>query len=302
MKLSNDYSGYWETDEFEDLVARGLIGLYETKIKRQKKVPRCIRFDDESLARFRKMGCYFSPHDREFSVKFSDKDEEIVSSVQEIDMLNDGVPDRAVITFRPDIKEGSYLWGFYIEKLPGKPKAFNSDIHGDYFRITQLDFTKDSVWGGGTILVINKKGVIQSCYTSGLFLDPNTNRPRHIQKHRPVMDDGPGSCEDYYSVWGSITIQTYQDRRYLWNVRASDGEAKAVFGVYPEQIKSLFYARDLPQTGSGRKRPILHWVQAHQRRMQSGIEVDVEQYLRGTHEFVMNGTKFKIVNPLKEVK
>lgn len=40
----SEYSGYWETDEFEDLVARSLIGLYETKIKKSKKCPKIVRF------------------------------------------------------------------------------------------------------------------------------------------------------------------------------------------------------------------------------------------------------------------
>jgi hypothetical protein len=216
-------------------------------------------------------------------------------------MLNDGIPDRAVMNFRPnanDSQGGSYLYGFYLERLPHLPKPFKSDIGGKFYRITQLDFSNDYVHGSGTILVANREGKLQSCYLEGKFQDPGTGQVVYLKKHRPVQDK-PGYAEDYFTVWGSLTIQAYQDRRYMWNVRASEGIAKATFGVYEEQIKSLFYARELPATGTGRKRPILHWVQAHHRRMQNGTEYDVDKYLRGTHEFVMNGTNFKITNPIK---
>lgn len=99
--------------------------------------------------------------------------------------------------------------------------------------------------------------------------------------------------------WASAIIGFYQDRRHLWNVVANEGKAKATFGVHPEQIKSLFYARDLPMTETGRKRPILHWVNAHKRRIEKGYEVDIDKHLRGINEFVYQGTKFTITQPFK---
>ncbi len=41
---------------------------------------------------------------------------------------------------------------------------------------------------------------------------------------------------------------------------------------------------------------------AHQKRMKSGTDVDIDKYLRGTHEFVYNNTKFEITNPTKKTK
>jgi len=55
MESNREYNQYWETDEFEDLVARSLIGLYETKIKKEKRAPKCIRFDEDVFKRFRNM-------------------------------------------------------------------------------------------------------------------------------------------------------------------------------------------------------------------------------------------------------
>ena len=108
--------------------------------------------------------------------------------------------------------------------------------------------------------------------------------------------------ESIETVDSHVVIQNWNDRKTLWNVTANEGIAKATFGVYQDQIKSLFYSREMPMTETGRKRPILHWVAAHNRRIKSGIDVDIEKHLRGTNEFVYQGTKFIITNPLKRIK
>ena len=292
------YNEYWESEEFEDLVASSLIGLYETRIKKSKKVPRGIRFNEKVFKRFKNIGCYFTPHDRVCSV--SNDDDGALSFTQQIDIENDGLPDRAVFTTKVDNVDDAFLTSFYLERIPCLPKLWTSDIGGKFYRITQLFFGNNHVSADGTLLVIDKSGRIQSCYINDYDTDPTSGRVVHV-KSRPIMEEKLGSYCDYYSAWGSIAIQFYQDGRHLWNVKAYDGDSTATFGIYPEQIQSLFYARDLPQTGSGRKRPILHWVQAHQRRMRSGTEIDIEKYLRGTHEFVMGGTQFKITNPMKGI-
>jgi hypothetical protein len=118
-------------------------------------------------------------------------------------------------------------------------------------------------------------------------------------KQRIDGRDLTGKQRDFTTTSASSVIQFWQDRRYLWNVTAKEGIAKATFSVYPEQVKSLFYARDMPMTETGRKRPILHWVAAHNRRLKNGIDVDIDKHLRGINEFVYQGTKFVISRPLK---
>jgi hypothetical protein len=103
-----------------------------------------------------------------------------------------------------------------------------------------------------------------------------------------------------WSERGSVALFYWCDRVNMFNVMAEEGEAKALFGIYESQIKSLFYARKLPMTITGRKKPILHWVKAHQRRIREGIEIDIKKYLRGESDFVMNGTRFHIVSPQRD--
>lgn len=107
------------------------------------------------------------------------------------------------------------------------------------------------------------------------------------------------------TVWPSIVFNAWGDRHCLWQVRTTEEVAAGVptpltLGVSPEHVKSLFYARNLPVTETGRKRPILHWVKAHARRMAEGTDVDVRKHLRGITEFDMDGMHFQIVSPEKK--
>lgn len=107
----------------------------------------------------------------------------------------------------------------------------------------------------------------------------------------------------YYSA-GAISLLA--DRRYLWNIRTKEpmdpvGNAIIDFGVEEEMVKSLVFARDEPLTASGRKRPILHWVSAHKRRIKEKIDVDIRKYLRGITEFKIEGLNFEITSPAKAI-
>lgn len=104
----------------------------------------------------------------------------------------------------------------------------------------------------------------------------------------------------------SYVVCLHNDRRYFWDVTASeefwDGNpAKAHFSIDKEYVKSLFYARSLPMTQTGRLRPILHWVRSHQRRVKEGIDIDIAKHLRGIDAFSMHGVNFAISSPRKEI-
>ena len=291
------YSPYWETEEFEDLVTRGIIGLYETKIKPEKKGPKSCRFDQDLFLRVRNFGLYFPSNDRMCMVNASEGNNEKTSLIQNIDPFNDGFPDKAILSSSHD-KGSDYLWSFFIERVRDLPKPFQCKRNGKIYRVSQIFFGSEKVDGCGTYVIIDKNGDIESAHVVDQHYDRITGRNITISR-KPRMLEDTGAALDFYSLWTSVAIQFYQDRRHLWNVQAKEGIAKATFAVHPEQIKSLFYSRNLPLTETGRKRPILHWVKCHQRRMKEGTDVDIEKYLRGTNSFVFNGTKFEIINPLK---
>lgn len=95
------------------------------------------------------------------------------------------------------------------------------------------------------------------------------------------------------------------DQKYLWLVETEEETAikgifaKMRFGIEEPMVKSLFFAREMPLTDTGRKKPILHWVSEHKRRINNKIEIDISKYLRGTTDMVMENMRFKITSPLK---
>ena len=88
------------------------------------------------------------------------------------------------------------------------------------------------------------------------------------------------------------------DRHHSWCITAEEHGAKVNLGCMLEEVKSLFYARSLPVTETGRKRPIIHLVEAHKRRIKSGIDIDVKSHLRGISQIEMGGTLFTINQPV----
>lgn len=306
--------GYWETEEFEDLISRSLIAMYEKSIhKKCYKVPSFIKPTDKDIQQIRNLGAYFTPKDR------------IVYADYKIDLINDGLPTEAAWSFDPT---DSYEFSENIMGNYGAQKERIDLIEGEYFRLAYLRFA-----GNPPAAILNKNGLKYSSkykIYKILYFSPTQNKGVSLRKSYISIDE-EGKIYDTYARkedgklqiiahgtisseqdpnkmiesdigWVSAIIGFYQDRRYLWNVTANEGYAKATFGVYPEQIKSLFYARQLPLTETGRKRPILHWVNAHSRRIKEGIDVDIEKHLRGINEFVYKGTKFSITRPIKNTE
>jgi hypothetical protein len=90
--------GFWEKEEFEDLVARGLIAMCETKIKKYKDVVKHARFTEEMFLRIKKLGCYYACDDR---ILLVDENENGISkAVQQLDVINEGRPDLAAMTYQ----------------------------------------------------------------------------------------------------------------------------------------------------------------------------------------------------------
>ena len=107
------------------------------------------------------------------------------------------------------------------------------------------------------------------------------------------------------SIYGSAALQTVSDFRHMWIVSTEETTLSRTttplrLGVDSEIIKSLFYARQAPVSESGRKRPILHWVRSHIRRLKEGIDIDVNRHMRGITEFDMGGFSFRITQPIKQ--
>lgn len=278
--------GFWGKEEFEDRVAKGLLALYEEGYAMQSnKFHRHAKVSRKELQRVRDFGLYFAPGDRLVDIK------QIYPTV-------DGWPTKAVwaetIFNREDEVPGYLKFGYVepVEDLPGDVRVIK---RGRLYKV---------IW----LLAQEQGGLVQMKHYVTIdhegYVHPTRQRIRSwtsfglVQEQWIVEDEMPDCTQT--AAQAAVIINFFADRKYLWNVVAIEGRARAMFGVHAEQIKSLFYARDLPMSITGRKRPILHWVAAHRRRIQSGTDVDIKKHLRGVDRFEMNGTLFEIANPLKK--
>lgn len=227
-----------------------------------------------------------------YGVRFPWKDR--ISFGTNIDLINDDLPEQAVIGLTRQ-KKGQFAQCAYACVAP------NFIAH------------KFSALAG-----------VQKVYRVGLItgFDPLSRQMAKTPSNdiesvvRPyyagVMKDGSciGSTTDGRPDMFGANILAYvvclhNDRRYFWDVTATeefwDGlPAKAHFSIDQEYVKSLFYARSVPITQTGRLRPILHWVRAHQRRIKDGIDIDIAKHLRGIDAFSMHGVNFSISQPRKK--
>ena len=254
---------------------KAFIGLYEDRNIIKGRFPEMMptRRDIDEVRRF---GCYFPPSDR-------------LVTTGGLDPENDGFPAFAAFAYinnrtkpvEEDIRD--YIDLMWVKRLKRLPGGFKTVGHKAYY---QLLIWCPQIEGGSFI--------------SKEFLGFDNKGNPHLATHGNVLAYERAAIE-CFQLRASTTIQFYQDRRYLWNVAAQEGAAKAQFGVYEEQVKSLFYARQLPMTDTGRKRPILHWVRAHRRRLKAGTDISIEKFLRGVTKFEMNGTVFEITRPTKQL-
>ena len=286
-------SGFWSNEEFEETVAKGLILQYEnTRVKTDKK--HSFQFHipfGEAQSLLRKVGCYFSARDRIYYEDFGIQPEV------------DGIPDYAALSYsapRKDGLAGEYGFSSVLRRISCSRNKQRLKLPKNWFCDRPYKYLYENIH-----FYPGSSGISVGRFYSALSED-GTAVPLYIKRvgwngFREICckDFGDYSLGEYmqWSERGAMTLFFWCDRVNMVNVVAEEAGAKARFGIYESQIKSLLYARQLPMTVTGRKKPILHWVKAHQRRLKEGIDIDVKRHLRGESEIVMNGTRFQIIYP-----
>lgn len=174
-----------------------------------------------------------------------------------------------------------------MHEIPKMPREWRSAARGRHFRSSSLILDKGRARFNPWVVTLTEDGRILPAQPMA-----GSNFTEYTWNTQGV------------TLFSSIAVNLWCDRKYLWQVNTSSEtlgsiETPLTMGVSPDHIKSLFYARTLPVTESGRRRPILHWVRAHQRRLKDGIDIDIEKHLRGIEEFSMGGFDWSIINPRK---
>jgi hypothetical protein len=219
----------------------------------------------------------------------------------QIDLANDKLPEHAAVVLFNDRRNRNDQPLFISVR---QVKKFNRNIQCPPFAAakyvgmwmwdgSEIDRTDRRIWPEPTMSAVTAHFAVMP---SGTVV--------------PCADSSRIHRADYFAAFlqtCAAAINTHEDRHHLWQVSTSEPligasiKTPLVLGCSPEHIKSLFYARSLPVTETGRRRPILHWVQAHNRRLQAGIEIDVNKHLRGIEKFEMDGFNFEITNPRKSM-
>lgn len=278
---------YWETEEFEEHINSAIICLSETNNIPKRKISKNLIIDcpfnrlftNEDFLKLKSNGVYFAPMDRLINT------DEIWTDI-------DDPPDVAAYSFGPSHAIG--LRGLRVNSQTGKDPYL------------EIIFSRK--------IKTFPRGVVSFCpmiakYKLSIVYGKEVGGVHGWSYYFGISEDGKivpcdsGIKRDDFELikmYAATVIGMECDKKYLWNVSTiSDGVSTTV-GVYESQIKSLLYARDLPMSETGRKRPILHWVASHRRRIKNGHDIDVKKYLRGISEFEMFGDKFTITNPKKQ--
>jgi hypothetical protein len=278
---------FWSDEDFEDAVAAAIIACYESKIKKAKGSFPADRINEKRLRLFRKVGPYLPGKDRVI----------VNPDAFEYDIENDGVLKGGVVSFtkwggqqRPGDYHGYFLT-ILFRRVKKVSKYWVVPCHGYLYEDIGYIMTNDGkVSGHRSFFVLSQDGTIRPCYQRVQSCNPITLRNEHLTTSPEKIAD---------AARGAATAMQYAaDKRYCWTITARENVALATLGCAQEEIKSLLYARDLPLTATGRKRPILHLVAAHKRRIKNGTDIDVGKFLRGSQIVHIGNTEFTVRPPV----
>lgn len=276
-----DTANAWDSEEFESCVSAALISVYETKIKRYKSRPKALVLSDDGLEKIRKNGIYIPA--------------KTTTALIDPDSLKHYYPytkrpasGTLAIPFLDANRENEKQYEGYItimsfQTTKSMPSFLEQKTKGEVVVMDYIVPTNDGVVDGERIFFnIAKNGLIGNAQPKGDSYNP---RIRQNRQHTSEL-------------YLNIALQCAAQKNSEWSILAAEGDAKVRIACGMEEVKSLLYARSLPMTATGRKRPILHLVNSHTRRIRNGTEVDITSFLRGIQTVEIGGTNFSVLPPL----
>lgn len=317
VRNSAEY-GKWQLDELDQnllmqLEMQNMDGMYFNPDMSP------INLNDALQANH--FGMYFPPKDRIFyGLTLDSKNDgrltEASVSIPATSNFNyefygDSIPENIIVD---GIERDLYWRNFiqrtiYLRRIQKPPKGYLSYGSGDWYILLYGSYVKDlSKYNVDGFKFPTKRGIFYE--KNYLRIDWKNERINLGIKRGMNYQNGGAFLRQLkarVTCLAATAISAEADSRFLWHVRAfklvNNGEllqGNVRFGVYGEHVKSLFFARDLPLTPTGRKKPILHWVNAHKRRLKSGKDINIEKFLRGTRYLEIGDTTFLITRPCEK--
>ena len=272
----------WTSESFEHRITAATVALYESRTDPECHVRGISNFDASVFLKMRKHGVYITAPDR---VCMSPEYGASVLRWPSVGCISLGSQYKG--QGLPDDLIESYCRLIYFRRLNKLPAHSVMLANGDPYELV-LAWPQDNgpVIGATRYLTVNRRTGIVSP-TVPVWHKNNANFVRD-------------RLSDFQETDGfalSVALQFTDDSRHIWTITAQNDVSKVTVGAHSDCVKSLLYARSLPVTTSGRKRPILHVVHAHRRRLKNGIDVQIGDFLRGSMEVVMNDTKYTVAAP-----
>lgn len=280
MKKTETSTLNWNSDKFEDMVLQGLVGLYETKLNADcRHVPKHMRMNDLDFLTVRKKGLYF-PAFEPISGDYVDLDAGSVPNSFFWSYFPQDEPD-----FCPNKDYSAPMkpmfHHFSIKQMGELPSKVKTAKKGKLFQVVRWNpMLYGEIVAAKTYAVLDKFGWVHVC--------------EHLTNNGWEPIDTKNDASLHTASVLANCIDVFQQKDKNWKIKATDGHVSARFGCTQNEVKSLLYARTAPMTESGRKRPILHIVQSHKRRIKEGHDVDISPYYRGVFDLEINGFKFTV--------
>lgn len=284
---ANAPSDLWASDSFEDTVAKSLIACFETRVKKSRGAgPDSL--NDERARVIRQSGMWIPSNTREIIAP------EDLEGTWEFDLVNDALPSSGCLAMpltgvqNPGMY-GGWFRAVHVRKCVGLGKNWHRRGPGQLYELIYAVAQNDYLEGERSFFTVSSTGVVKACEV----------RLTQTWLGKKTVVSTPQDHLSQIEANASCALQYLADSRYCWSIEAREDKAFVKLGATTEQIKSVLYARDTPLSATGRKRPILHLVEAHKRRLRSGVDVDVSSFLKGVTTVSMGGTEFRVSPPPK---
>lgn len=248
MQIANDL---WTQDSFEDTVARALITCFEFRIKKNKGAgPQTL--NAERMAAVRRTGPYIPGADRQIIAPSANG-----KGRWEFDTVNDQLPNIGCVGLPLHHKVGAGQYGgffraIHIQKKDALSPGWHKRSGGQLYEMIFVASENNYVEGERSFFTVGSEGNVSACE---LRLSSTKG---YMPGVRSELLTTPQSQLDEIEACAATSLQFIADSRYCWSIEAREHDCFARLGCVEEQVKSLLYARTLPMTESGRKRPILH--------------------------------------------
>jgi hypothetical protein len=305
--------GMWDLEELEEHISKTMFAMYDIRrlpALNPKYYAKYLVPTKEELRWVRSHGVYFYPSDALFVIQYVEVARHGLPETGQANFFRDESQNPGCAFTDPNseyFSPGVYLKGNFACVRERIGSGFRRRGAGVPYVLYGLIAAERGVgWTKDYVTVDQSTGKVTACGhgpRTPYWIDKEDYLRETIGRGKRLVtkEDDEVAYTRSENVVASALNQSGESS-LLWKVEADEGEARAIFGVHEEQVKSLFYARTLPLSETGRKRPILHWVAAHRRRIKEGIEVDVRRHMRGITEFVLLDTKFTITNPPKKAE